>query len=388
MSISLEQHRLLFPGLQNKIYFNYGGQGPLPQSALDAIFQSYQHIQTVGPFSQKIAVWIAEEFAKTKEAIATELNVNSETITLTENVTVGCNIGLWGVNWQSNDHILISDCEHPGIIATINEIQRRFNIQVSVCNLMDTLNEGDPITAITEKLQDKTKMIVLSHIFWNTGQLLPLKQISESCKNIIPDVKILVDAAQSIGMLPLKLDELGIDFYAFTGHKWWCGAEGLGGLYINPEILADFPPTFIGWRGLISHTIDLKNDATKHEVATSNYPILAGLRNAISLHNQYGSNSARYQQILTLSKYLWSSLSNLPEIECLRKSPPETGLVSFIVKKHSSKDVVKFLENNQIYLRMINEPDCIRACTHYFTTFDEIDQLVSKIKELLVIKSK
>lgn len=383
MTTNIEQHRQLFPALQNKVYFNYGGQGPLPQGALDAIFQSYQYIQNVGPFSQKTGGWVTEEIALTRAAIATELSVSPDTISLTENVTDGCNIALWGIEWQSGDHILMTDCEHPGIIATVNEISRRFNVDVSICNIIDTLNQGNPVNAIAEKVQKNTKLIVLSHVLWNTGQVLPLTELCQTCKTINPDVQILSDSAQSVGMLPLNLSEINIDFYAFTGHKWWCGPEGLGGLYVKAENLPRLHPTFIGWRGIIlqDHQLPWQPNASKYEVATSAYPLLAGLRTAIAIHNQFASPTFRYQQILKLSKYLWENLCTIPQIKCLHNQPPESGLVSFLLLKNSPRNLVTFLEKNHIYLRTINHPDSVRASINYLTTFEEINQLVAKIKE-------
>jgi L-cysteine/cystine lyase len=88
----METHRQQFPALANKTYFNYGGQGPMPQAALDAIVAAYQQIQTQGPFGLKTNQLVAHEAALTRQAIAQELGVAAATIALTENVTAGCNI--------------------------------------------------------------------------------------------------------------------------------------------------------------------------------------------------------------------------------------------------------------------------------------------------------
>ena len=132
----LSSYRENFPALANKNYLNYGGQGPLPKMSLEAIYDSYQKVQTLGPFSQTVGEWVINETALIRKAIATELGVFPDTITLTEDVTVGCNIPLWGLDWQAGDHLLLSDCEHPVVIATIKEIKRRFNIEFSTCPIM------------------------------------------------------------------------------------------------------------------------------------------------------------------------------------------------------------------------------------------------------------
>ncbi|MEG5027919.1 aminotransferase class V-fold PLP-dependent enzyme [Microcoleus sp. AT8-B1] len=418
-----DNHRQQFPALANKAYFNYGGQGPLPEPALEAIYEAYKRVQLGGPFSGEVGAWVVQEAMLTRRAIASELTVPPETIALTEDVTVGCNIALWGIDWKAGDHLLLSDCEHPGIVASVMELQRRFNIEVSVCPLAATLNEGDPVAVIADSLRPNTRLLVISHILWNTGQVLPLAEIVKVCHEppLTPPcqgggqegfsliqgdrqedfsliqggrqedlsakkhkVRVLVDAAQSVGVLPLNLIESGVDFYAFTGHKWWCGPEGLGGLYVSAEALADLHPVFIGWRGIVTDAnakvLGWKSGSQRYEIATSAYPLYAGLRSAIALQHEWGTIEERYAEICRLSKYLWQRLSVLPDVECLRKLAPEAGLVSFrLTNGMPHKQLVDLLEKQGSMVRTILNPDCVRACVHYFTTEAEIDKLVEGI---------
>ena len=387
----LERHRQQFPALANKAYFNFGGQGTLPQGSLEAIQQAYEYVQRHGPFSAGVNAWVTEEADKTRLAIASELGAAVEAIALTEDVTVGCNIAMWGIDWQAGDRMLLTDCEHPGIIATAQEIARRFKVEVSTCPIMATLNEGDPTAVIAEHLQPRTRLVVLSHLLWNTGQVLPLGEIVEVCRNYSTGsqpIRILVDAAQSVGSLPLNLTELGADFYAFTGHKWLCGPEGIGGLYVRPDAMESLNPTFSGWRGIVTgkagKPVGWKPDARRYEVATSAYPLYAGLRAAIATHQQWGTPQERYRQICQMSEYLWQRLSQLDFVRCLRTSPPEAGLVSFVLTNgHAHNQLVQSLEQRGFMLRTIQDPDCVRACVHYFTQQTEIDQLIEAIESLI-----
>jgi L-cysteine/cystine lyase len=381
----LHRHREQFPALANKTYFNYGGQGPMPQGAMDAITQAQAHIQRLGPFGSEANVWIDRQKDLTREAIAFELNVSPASITLTEDVTVGCNIAMWGIEWVAGDHMLLSDCEHQGIIAIAQEIARRFSVEVTTCPLLATLNQGDPTEVIAQHLRPNTRMVVLSHILWNTGQVLPLDKISEVChKN---NSYLMVDAAQSVGSMALDLAQLGVDFYAFTGHKWWCGPGGVGGLYVRPEVRESLKPTFVGWRSVIcdskNQPVEWQPDGRRYEVATSDYPLFVGLREAIALHQQWGTAEERQEQICHNSEYLWRKLANLSDVRCLRTSPPESGLVSFQLvnqKPQVSLRLAKFLESQGLFTRTIVDPDCVRACVHYFTLESEMNQLVEGIQ--------
>lgn len=386
---SIELYRQQFPALENKAYFNFGGQGTLPRASLEAIQQAYEYVQQYGPFTGRINDWIEEEVKQTRATLASELGAPVETITFTENVTAGCNIALWGIDWQAGDHLLMSDCEHPGIIATAQEIGRRFQVDISTCPILATLNQGNPTAVIAQHLRPRTRLVVISHILWNTGTVLPLAEIVEVCRNYsqgTEKIRILVDAAQSVGSLPLNLTQLGADFYAFTGHKWLCGPEGIGGLYVKPEALSSLNPTFIGWRSVIKDARDKpigwQPNGKRFEVATSAFPIYPGLRAAIATHQKWGSAQERYQQICQLSEYLWGGLSKLNTVRCLATSPPKSGLVSFVLANGGShQQLVQSLEQKGLMLRTLLDPNCVRACVHYFSTKAEIDQLIKALQD-------
>ncbi|GBF82159.1 aminotransferase class V-fold PLP-dependent enzyme [Aphanothece sacrum] len=389
ISSSVEKQRQEFPGLTNKVYFNFGGQGTLPRAGLEAILDAHKFLQQQGPFSLKVNAWLEQKNCLLRQEIASELGVFPETITLTENVTAGCNIVLWGLEWQEGDRILMTDCEHPGIIAIVQEIARRFGVGIDICPILNTLNQGDPVAIIKEHLTPQTRLVVLSHLLWNTGQVLPLGDIVHVCHNYSDHpVQVLVDAAQSAGSLALNLPEIGVDFYAFTGHKWFCGPAGVGGLYIRPESFSSVHPTFIGWRGInmnaMGQPTGWKEDGRRFEVASSAYPQYEGLRAAIAVHRDWGTPEERYQQICQLSEYLWQGLSKIDGIQCLKNSPPEAGLVSFTINRDISHDkAVQELEKQGFFVRTIRDPNCIRACVHYFTLPAEIEQLIGAIGKII-----
>ena len=398
----IDTYRSHFPalGVENRAYFNFGGQGVLCEAALESITRNFQHIEAMGSFSSAAGNWMVREYNATKAVIAHEFQVSPHTISLTENTTVGCNIALWAVDWQQGDRLLLSNCEHPGIIASAVQIQKRFGVEIDYFPLTNTRNSsanGDDsesvVELLMEHLQPKTRMVMLSHICWNTGQVLPLKAIAQACHE--RDVFVAVDAAQSVGVLPLNLAELGADFYAFTAHKWWCAPLGLGGLYIRPEIFDRIEPVFVGWRGLTDKTPipQWRQDGAKFEVATSTYTLYEALRMAIAEANSWGTQQERYERICRLSQDLWKKLDNLPYISMIRQLPPESGLISFKIDREGLKSAIaskshaeisKQLESeHQVFIRALADPDCLRASVHYLTSSSDINRLVATIESMV-----
>jgi L-cysteine/cystine lyase len=398
----IDTYRSHFPALRvkNRAYFNFGGQGVLCEAALESIARNFQHIEAMGSFSNAAGEWMVKEYNATKAVIAQEFQVSPHTISLTENTTVGCNIALWAVDWQQGDRLLLSDCEHPGIIASAVQIQKRFGVAIDYFPLTTTRNSsanGEDselvVELILQHLQPQTRMVMLSHICWNTGQVLPLKAIAQACHE--RDVFVAVDAAQSVGVLPLNLAELGADFYAFTAHKWWCAPLGLGGLYIRPEIFDRIEPVFVGWRGLTAKTPipQWRQDGAKFEVATSTYTLYEALRMAIAEANSWGTQQERYERICQLSQILWQKLDALPYISMIRQLPPESGLISFKIDREGLKSAIaskshaeisKQLESeHQVFIRALADPDCLRASVHYLTSFSDINRLVATIESMV-----
>lgn len=388
---NLVPDRQQFPGLEGKTYFNFGGQGILPTVALEAIMAMYGYLNDNGPFSIAANQYIQQLIEQLRQALAENFNVAPATITVTDNVTTGCDIVLWGIDWQPGDEILLTDCEHPGIIAIVQAIAARFGVTYRFFPVEETLNRGNGAEVLQHHLGDKTRLVILSHLLWNTGQVLPLEEIMAVCRRHQGEypVRVLVDGAQSAGSLPLDFSCLEVDYYAFTGHKWFCGPAGVGGLYINGTCLGEINPTYVGWRSI---TYGAKPEPTgwaeggkRFEVATSAYPQYAGLLAALNLHQSQGSAGERHQKICQLSQTLWQGLNQLPHIHCLAESAPQAGLVSFTVDSAlGHRAIVQKLEDQRIYLRTIANPDCIRACCHYFTSEGEIEHLLASLSQLVI----
>ncbi len=373
------------PALQGKTYLNFGGQGPLPNPAWEAIQNNYRYIQETGPFSTKGYGWVSQQVKQLRQALGQHLQVESRTITLTDSVTTGCNIALWGLDWRPGDHLVLTDCEHPGVLAIAEQLRARFGIEFTVLPLLEIF-AADPVQLVEffqANLTTKTRMLAISHLLWNTGTTLPLGEICTLCRE--RGIWVLADAAQSVGMMDLDLPGLGVDFYAFTGHKWCCGPEGLGGLYIHPGRLEQLLPTYVGWRSIINGPQGFaerwKDSAEKFEVATAAFPLVSGLTAALEFHHQAGTNGQRYQQICQLSAYLWSELNTIPGVQCLTPTPPPSGLVTFQLDSGKHSQLVEWLEAQGILVRLLLFPNSVRACVHYLSLPSECDRLVAAIRQ-------
>ncbi len=387
--------RELMPALSNKVYFNYGGQGPLPIPSLEAITNSWIKIQELGPFTENLWPYISKEILSTKALLGNCCGVAPHRIALTENVTSGCILPTAGIPFKEGDRILIGDCEHPGIIASCKEIARKNKLiidKLPVKELRAGFNKTEKTNSnlleiLERSLQPKTRLVVLSHLLWNTGQLMPIDLVGKLLLKHPYKPYLLVDAAQSFCQVEIEEAVKYADIYAFTGHKWACGPEGLGGVCLSERILEEANPTIIGWKSLKNEdTYDLlqenefHKDARRFEVSTTCIPLLAGLRASIQLINSEGTAKERLQKILNLSEMLWNSLDKAKGIYPLLEGTPPAGLISF--QFHETKNnerVLRELGRKGIWIRGLEAPKCLRACVHITSLPSEVNMLSEEL---------
>lgn len=367
---SLRRH---VPGLRDKLYFNFGGQGVLPDAAWDELQSAYRHIETCGPFSRAANDWIIERMQSVRSAIAAQFSTVPERVMLTESTTHGMNVPLWGLDWKPGDRVLLSDAEHYGVWHIVKQLQERFGIEADTCNLMWAEN---PVEVLAQSLTPRTRMALVSHVLWNSGRVMPLAELAQCCLD--RGVMLHSDAAQSAGVMPLDLPALGVDFYAFAGHKWFCGPAGVGALYVSERGQQHLQPTYTGWR----YTYAPDRSAEQFEVATIAYPLYMAWQAAIAFHDGFAPIGDRFARQVELAQVLWQKLNALPDVTCLSASPPKAGLVAFNVANRDPIAVESALEQKQIFIRSMADPACLRASVHYFTNPEEIGGLVAAIASL------
>jgi L-cysteine/cystine lyase len=369
--------------LENRLYFNHGGQGLLPESTIEAITAAYRAIQQRGPFSMEAEQWITGHITQTRSLLADSLGCSPDALSFTESTSHSMNIPLWGLDWQAGDGLMISDCEHPGALLPAHAVAQRYDLEIQK---FDLLGAQDPVKAVEQALKPNTKLILLSHVLWNTGQVLPIKEITEVCRK--HGVLVLWDGAQSSGVIPAAFEEWGVDFYGSTCHKWWMGPAGIGYLYIRPETLAQIRPTYVGWRSASAYVEPFSwyQNGQRFEVATLPSELFFGLAQSLTLHQSFGTREERYARILELAKKLWLGLQDIPGLELIHSEAPEAGLICWRAPALTAPKelirVVQQLETQKVYVRMIPKPLCFRASVHYFNEPWEIEKLLAILRTI------
>lgn len=377
-SSKVEAIRAEMPYAQKNAFLNAGSFGPIPQRTMDAI-QDYMKLEfEEGRSFQREA----ETKTTAREAAAIAFQTPARSVALTRHTTDGMNIGIMGLNWEPGDELIITDTEHPGGQYPAYVVARRFGVQPRRVNLGD--GSADVVGAIEAAITSKTRMIVTSHLTWNTGTVLPIKEIQElATRN---NLLLVCDAAQSAGSVPANLGELGIDVYATPGQKWLCGPEGTGATFLSERGIERLYQTVVGGSsmqyGAIEHIggyVLPQSGANRFEVAGVNQPAVAGYTSSVSWIGQELGMDWVHQRIASLGQYAWDKLSKVDGVTILTPKDRMAGLVSFTVDGVEPPALVERLAQDQVIIRNIGFPVCSRLSTGFYNTEQDIDKAAAAI---------
>ena len=246
-----------------------------------------------------------------------------------QNVTMALNMAIHGLV-RKGDHVLISSMEHNAVYRPVTHLAEQGLITVSVIPA-DNRGVTDP-QDIRKLIRPQTRLMVVSHASNVCGTIFPLREAAAIARE--QGVTVVVDAAQTAGVLPLDMETDGIDVLAFTGHKHLLGPTGTGGFVINDQTAQRMRPLLQGGTGSVSHLATQPEFLPdKFECGTMNTVGLAGLGAGIQYLNETGvDNERRREQRLT--QRLLEGLADLPRLILYgpRSVEHRTGTIAFNVE--------------------------------------------------------
>jgi L-cysteine/cystine lyase len=320
----------------------------------------------------------AEANSRAREAAARLVSAGADDVALTQNTTHGMNLGVAGIDWREGDEVISATTEHPGCLAPLHNLRRRFGVEVNLVS--------PPVTPqkIEAAFTPRARLVALSHVDWTSGEVLALEEICTLARR--RGALTLIDGAQSVGNISVDVPVTGADMYAFTGHKWVLGPEGLGAFYVRPGLPVHSPN--VGFRSLPSPAdfdaagdYNLRQDARRFEASTTSPALAAGFAAAAEAVQRRGE--AAFERIRDRADLLMNLLSRLPRVTLRSPRPAQSGLVSFEVEGVAAKDAAERLLERGFILRYIPGPNSyVRASTHLFNTEEELEELAEAVSRV------
>ena len=380
-ALDVDAIRADLPGLEGVVYLNSGTAGLTARPVLARL------IEEITLFEQRGEVVYREMQARMEAArarLAGLVGASADELTFTRNATDGVNLVAWGLSWQPDDEVLLSDEEHPAMNLPWHHLRRAGGPRVR------TFRIGPDPAATVENVRalitPRTRLIASSHVSCVSGTRVSARELCALAAE--HGALSLLDGAQAVGQFPVDVAALGCDFYVGNGHKWLHGPKGTGFLYIRRDRLDALAATHVG-AGAFERPLDLDDlrpvpSARRYEYATRSYGTYAALGAAIDWLEGLGWDGVE-RRLAHLSGYLKDRLRDVPGLTLASPDAWEysSALVSFALDGVDSARIQSYLwEQGTIRSRVFPDRPLVRISTAHFNTEAELDQLVGLLNAL------
>lgn len=361
--------RAAIPALDGTAYFNTGASGPSPQPVLDAASEGLTAHENSHVNGDPYA-FTAETLDQTRERVADFIGAAPGEIALTESTTHGINQIAAAMSWSADDVVVRTNVEHPAGMLPWTRLRDRCGIDVRV---LECPKGRIDRAAFRTAVQD-ARLVCLSGITWTHGTRLPVADLVEIAH--AAGARVLVDAVQMVGQVPVAVADWGADYVAAAGHKWLLGPWGAGFLYVNDDVVGDLDPAMIGFNSVedpFAATPTFWPDARRFEIGTISPAPYLGLQAAIDVIERVGLTPIQ-DHIDALTEEL---ITAIPPERLLSPTDRESGLVTIDVPDPEA--TVERLAEAGVIVREIPLIDAIRVSVHAFNTRTDIDALLAAL---------
>lgn len=401
----LENIRKEFPALQNVyknkpwVYFDNAATTQKPSCVINKIEELYKFSNSnIHRGIHFVAEKATREYEETRDLVKEFINAKSRNeIVFTKGTTDSINIianSLADGFLEEGDEIILTMMEHHSNIVPWQIVARKNKLKINFLNINE-LGELK-IEELEQLLTSQTKLIAFNWVSNTLGTINPVKQIVSFAKK--HDILTIVDAAQATQHIKVDVQDCGMDFLCFSGHKLY-GPTGTGVLYGKEELLNKMNPVFGGGEMVITVTKSSfipQLAPLRFEAGTPNFIDVIALGEAIKFINGISIESiSKYENELT--KYFNSKLQEIPEIRIYGNSRNKSPIFSFLLNNIHHEDFARVIDKEGFAIRsginctepLLNEIFGIkgvdRASLCYYNTFEEIDRFFETTKKIFNI---
>jgi cysteine desulfurase / selenocysteine lyase len=376
------------------IYFDSAASSQKPTAMLNVVRNYYEHENAnVHRGLHALSARATEHYEKSRQRVADFIGAKSaDEIVFTRGTTESINLvaQAWGGKFlRAGDAILLTEMEHHSNLVPWQLLAEKIGAQLRFVPVRDdgTL-EFEKISSL---LTPEVKIFAFTHVSNSLGTINPVAELCVQAKKI--GAVTLIDAAQSIGHMPLNVREIGCDFLAFSGHKM-CAPTGIGALYGRSEILEATPPYHGGGEMIVSVTLErssFKKPPHRFEAGTPNIAGAIGLAAAIDYLEGIGRDEI-FKHDVDLAEYALERMKELPGLRVIGTAEEHAGVVSFVMDAAHPHDLTTFADRyglamrgghhcNQPLMRRFGVTGTTRASFYLYSTREEIDRMIDILQK-------
>jgi selenocysteine lyase/cysteine desulfurase len=357
--------RALFPALDEQIYLNHAGIAPCSTRVVAAMRTVLAEQTSLG--SSGYRLW-TERVAAVRRQAAAFIGAADDEVAFIPNTSTGLSLVAEALPWQPGEAVLVPTPDFPANVYPWWHLARRGVRVIDIPRRAGRIEVAD----IARALVPEARVLALSSVDFATGFAADLPAIGAFCREHA--LLLVVDAIQSLGVLPLDVRRCGIHALAGGAHKWLCGPQGIGLLFVERELLPRLTPPLAGWKSVTDEEdfalhFTLRGDAAGFEPGTLNMAGIAGLGAALELLTEVGGARIR-ARVATLTGQLTSGLEQRGwQLASPRLEHERAGIVAF-AGAAEPKELFRHLTANAVVVAL--RDGRIRLAPHFANTADDV----------------
>lgn len=391
MGLDLERVRADTPGAEKVLHFDNAGCALPPRPVLDAVVGHLRLEAEIGGY--QAAERVEAQIERTYGAVADMLGCQPGEVALIENATRAWDMAFYSLPFRPGDRILTATAEYASNVIAFLQVARRTGARVEV---VPNDEHGQISTAaLRDMVDERVRLIAITHVPTNGGLVNPAAEVGRIAR--AAGIPFLLDACQSAGQMPLRVDELGCDLLSATGRKYLRGPRGTGFLYVRKSLLEQLEPPFLDLHAatwVAEDRFEVRPDARRFENWESYVAGRIGLGVAVEYALAVGLDSIR-ARVFELAEGLRGRLAELPGVTVRDLGRERCGIVSFTTDGVPAAHIAEALlaqrinvttstiRSTRFDMEARGLEELVRASVHYYNTEDEVARFCRALARIL-----
>lgn len=378
------------PGTACVAHFNNAGASLVPRPVLGTITDYLDEESRLGGY--ETADSHAADLEAVYDTVGRLIGADNSQIAFADSATRAWDLAFTSMRFAEGDRILTTTSEYASNVIAFLQVAERTGVSVEVVpNRVTGEIDADALDAM---IDDRVRLIAINHVPTNSGLVNPAADVGRVAT--AHGIPYLLDACQSVGQMPIDVEEIGCDMLSATSRKFLRGPRGVGFLYVSRDVFDRLEPVVLdlhGARWEAPDRYEMRSDARRFELWERSPALVLGMGRAAAYALDIGLE-AIWERNLDLGAALRKQLSGVSGVTVRDIGSVQGAIVTFTVDDHEASKVEAALNAARINVSVTTPysarfdaeardlPNLVRASVHYFNTEDEIGRLVATVAAL------
>lgn len=390
-SFDLARARRDTPACEQILHFNNAGASLLPAPVVEAVAAYGQREAHIGGYEAEAEA--EPQLERVYTALAELLHCAPDEISWHDGATRAWDMAFYAIPFQPGDRILTAHAEYASNYIAMLQVARKTGAVIETIP-DDEYGQVD-VEALSRMLDAQVKLIALTHVPTNGGLVNPAAAVGKVARDA--GILYLLDACQSVGQMPIDVQEIGCDILSATGRKYLRGPRGTGFLYTRRAVMETLEPPFLDMQAATWTAPDryeIRPDARRFETFETNLAGKVGFGVAVDYALQWGLEAIQ-ARVTQVAERLRAELAALPGVTVRDLGQTRGGIVTFTVDGMEASDVPPRLALQRINVRVspriatrldMDRRDLegvVRASVHYYNSEEEVTRFCTAVRALV-----